>query len=122
VTQIAHNVTDVDDGFLCGKAYLILDRDTKYSEAFRNVLVRAGIHVIRLPRSPNLNAFAERFVRSIKEESLSRMIFFGTASLRYAIQHIAGDKAGVRRWPGTWRNFARKKLRAHPACGWLPIV
>jgi hypothetical protein len=41
VTQIARNVTYVDDGFLCGKAYLILDRDTKYSEAFRNVLLAA---------------------------------------------------------------------------------
>jgi integrase-like protein len=43
-----------------------------------NVLVREGVHVSRLPpRSPNLNAFAERFVRSIKEECLHRMIFFG---------------------------------------------
>src|SRR5450631_2600444 len=86
MTQIARNLTDLNDGFLRGKRYLILDRDTKYSDAFRNVLVREGIHVIRLPpRSPNLNAFAERFVRSIKEECLSRMIFFGQASLRHAI-------------------------------------
>jgi putative transposase len=48
--------------------------------------VREGIYVIRLPpRSPNFNAFAERFVRSIKEECLNRMIFFGQASLRRAI-------------------------------------
>ena len=86
MTQLARNVTDVDNGFLRGKRYLILDRDGKYSDAFRRVLVREGIHVIRLPpRSPNLNAFCERFVRSIKEECLSRMIFFGRASLRYAI-------------------------------------
>ena len=65
MTQIARNLTDLNDGFLCGKRCLILDRDTKYSDAFRSVLVREGIHVIRLPpRSPNLNAFAERFVRS----------------------------------------------------------
>src|SRR5271169_4260525 len=68
MTQIARNVTDVDGGFLRGKRYLILDRDAKYSDAFRSVLVREGIDVIRLPpRSPNLNAFSERFVRSIKE-------------------------------------------------------
>ncbi len=88
MTQIARNVTDMDCGFLRGKRYLILDRDAKYSEAFRDALVREGIHVVRLPpRSPNLNAFAERFVRSIKEECLNRMIFFGQASLRHAIAH-----------------------------------
>ena len=66
--------------------HLILDRDAKYSDAFRGILVREGMNVIRLPpRSPNLNAFAERFVRSIKEECLRRMIFLGQASLRRAI-------------------------------------
>ena len=75
--------------FLRGKRYLILDRDTKYSDAFRSFLVHEGIKIIRLaPRSPNLNAFAERFVRSIKEECLSRMIFFGQASLRHAVKHF----------------------------------
>jgi putative transposase len=58
--QIARNVIDVDDGFLRGKRYLILDRDAKYSGAFPSALVREGIYVIRLPpRSPNLNAFSE---------------------------------------------------------------
>ena len=84
--QIARNLIDVEDGFLRGKQYLILDRDAKYSDAFRSALLREGIHVIRLPpRSPNLNAFSERFVRSIKEECLSRMIFLGRASLRHAV-------------------------------------
>jgi len=46
--QVARNITDVDDQFLRGKRYLILDRDTKYTDGFRNVLVREGIHVIRL--------------------------------------------------------------------------
>jgi transposase InsO family protein len=87
--KIARNRTDLNDGFLRGKRYLILDRDTKYSDAFRSVLVREGIQVIRLPpRSPNLNAFAERFVRSIKEECLSRMIFFGPASLQHAVRQF----------------------------------
>jgi hypothetical protein len=53
MTQIARNLTDLNDGFLRGKRYLMLDRDTKYSDAFRSVLVREGIQVIRLPpRSP----------------------------------------------------------------------
>jgi putative transposase len=87
--QIARNLTDADDGFLRGTRYLILDRDTKYSDAFRHVLAREGIQVIRLPpRAPNLNAFAKRFVRSIKHECLSRMIFFGQAPLRHAISEF----------------------------------
>jgi putative transposase len=54
MTQIARNVIDVEDGCLCGTRYLILDRDTKYTDEFRKVLVREGIHLIRLPpRSPN---------------------------------------------------------------------
>lgn len=86
MTQIACNITDVEGGFLCGKRRLILDCDAKYTEGFRDILVREGIDVIRLPpRSANLNAFAERFVRSVKEEWLNRMIFFGQASLRRAI-------------------------------------
>jgi transposase InsO family protein len=89
MTQIARNVTDSGDGFLRGKRYLILDRDTKYSPEFRHMLVREGTRLIRLPlRSPNLNAFAERFVRSIKSECLNRMIFFGHASLQHAIRHF----------------------------------
>ena len=89
MTQIARNLTDLNDGFLRGKRYLILDRDTKYSDAFRSVPVREGIQVIRLPpQSPNLNALAVRFVRSIKEECLSRMIFFGTASLQHAVRQF----------------------------------
>jgi putative transposase len=48
MTQIARNLTDLNDGFLRGKRYLILDRDTKYSDAFRGVLVREDFQVIRL--------------------------------------------------------------------------
>jgi hypothetical protein len=55
MTQIARNLTDLNDGFFRGKRYLILDRDTKYSDAFPSVFAREGIHVIRLPpRSSNL--------------------------------------------------------------------
>ena len=79
----------MDEGFLCNKRYLILDRDAKYSLDFCSFLARNGLNVIRLPpRSPNLNAFAERFVRSIKSECLNRMIFFGQASLQHAIVHL----------------------------------
>ena len=83
--QIGRNITDPLDGFLVEKELLILDRDSKYAAAFRNLLKDSGITVVRLPpRSPNLNAYAERFVRSIKDECLNRMIFFGERSLRKA--------------------------------------
>lgn len=99
--QVARNITDVGDGFLRGKRYLILDRDAKYSAEFRTFLVREGIYVIRLPpKSPNLNAFAERFVRSIKEECLNRMLFIGQASLRYAITQFMAHYHGERNHQG----------------------
>jgi transposase InsO family protein len=84
--QIGRNVTDAHSGALHAKRYLIIDRDTKYSEQFRRLIGDSGTKVIRLPpKSPNLNAYAERFVRSIKDECLDRMIFVGQASLRRAV-------------------------------------
>ena len=72
--QVVRNLTDPDEPFLRRTRFLIMDRDTKYSETFRAALTRARIEPIRLPpRSPNLNAFAERFVRSVKEECVGRM-------------------------------------------------
>lgn len=64
-----------------------MDRDTKFTEEFREILKTSGVEPVRLPpSSPNLNAFAERFVRSIKEECLSRLIFFGESMFRHAVQ------------------------------------
>jgi putative transposase len=84
--QIARNVTDCEDGFLKGKKVLILDRDTKFPKSFKDALKREGIEpVLTPPRSPNCNAYIERFFRSIKSECLRRMIFFGEAMLRNAI-------------------------------------
>jgi transposase InsO family protein len=84
--QIGRNVTDAQSGALHAKRYLIIDRDTKYSQQFRRLVQDSGTKVIRLPpMSPNLNAYAERFVRSIKDECLDRMIFVGQASLRRAV-------------------------------------
>ena len=69
--QMARNLLDVEDGFLRGKRHLILDRDPQYTAAFRRMMKAAGVKVVRLPaRSPNLNAYAERLVLSIKTECL----------------------------------------------------
>jgi len=88
--QIGRNLIDPLDGSLAEKRFLILDRDSKFSAAFRSLLTDAGVEVVRLPfRSPNLNAYGDRFVRSIKDECLSRMIFFGERSLRKATREYA---------------------------------
>jgi transposase InsO family protein len=88
--QVGRNLTNPIDGFLVEKELLILDRDSKYSAAFRDLLIGSGVEIVRLPpRSPNLNAYAERFVRSIKDECLSRVIFFGEQSLRKATREYA---------------------------------
>jgi putative transposase len=75
MAQIARNVTDEMDGFFKGKRYLIHDRDPLYTKEFLNMLADLGIESVKLPpRSPNLNAYAARFVRTIKESCLEQMI------------------------------------------------
>jgi putative transposase len=84
--RIARNLTDAFDGFLNGKRYLLMDRDSKFCPAFREILKTEDIKPVLLPpRSPNLNAHMERFHRSLKGECLNRMIFFGEKSLRDAV-------------------------------------
>ena len=84
--QVARELTNFEDGFLNGKRYLLMDRDGKFCPAFRDFLTHEGTQPLRLPpRSPDLNAYVERFMRSIKSECLDRMIFFGEKSLRRAV-------------------------------------
>ena len=84
--QVARNLTDADAGALRGQRYLLHDRDTKFCDRFRSILRAGGVEPVRLPASsPNLNAFAERWVRSAKQECLSKLILFGENSLRRAL-------------------------------------
>jgi transposase InsO family protein len=86
MVQVARNVTMEEWGILAPGQYLIHDRDGKYCPAFRHIIDEAGITRVPLPpRSPNLNAYVERWIRSIKEEALSRLILFGERSLRHAL-------------------------------------
>jgi transposase InsO family protein len=86
MVQVARNLTMEEWGFLSPGQYLIHDRDGKYCPAFQQVIDATGVKRVPLPpRSPNLNAYAERWVRSIKEECLSRLILFGEASLHHAL-------------------------------------
>ena len=82
MAQVARNVTMEAWGFLSPGQYLIHDRDTKFCAVFQQIIDEAGVErVVLPPRSPNLNAYAERWVRSIKEECLARVILFGEAAL-----------------------------------------
>ena len=86
MAQVARNLTDPVDGFLRERRVVICDRDAKFAAPFRSILEGTGITVIRTPRqAPNCNAYAERFVLSIKSECLHRMMLFGEASLRRAV-------------------------------------
>jgi hypothetical protein len=83
---MARNATDENSGFLRGQRYLLHDRDTKFCASFLDVLRSSRIRPLALPpRSPNLNTFAERWVSSIRRECLSKLILFGEASLRLAL-------------------------------------
>src|SRR5262245_49138382 len=89
VVQCGRQLTDAVDGLLVGKRFLLHDRDPLFTETFRETLAATGIETVRLPpKSPNLNAFAERFVRSIKESCLDRLILCGEASLRRAVREF----------------------------------
>jgi putative transposase len=84
--QVARNLTDEFDGFLGETRYLIHDRDPLFTNDFRMILRAGGVRTVRLPaQSPDLNAYAERFVRSIKEECLSQIIPLGERHLRRAV-------------------------------------
>ncbi len=86
MAQAARNLVDCEGGFLRDKRYLINDRDTKYTKQFLRILRGSGVKNVKLPRrSPNLNAYAERFVLTIKSECLNKLVLFGERSLRRAI-------------------------------------
>ena len=88
------NLTDAVDGFFKSKRYLIHDRDPLDTREFLSMLVEVGIESVELPpRSPNLNVHAERFVRTIKESCLERMILFGEDSLRNAVREFLAHYA-----------------------------
>ena len=86
MVQVARHVTMEEWGFLSPGQSLIHDRDGKYCPAFQQIIDAAGVTRVPLPpRSPNLKAYAERWVRSVKEECLARLILCGEASLRHAL-------------------------------------
>jgi len=101
VAQIARNLTDSVAGPLSGFVYLIVDRDPLYTSHFKSVLASAGVKLLRLPAcSPNLNAFAERFVRSIREECLRHIVPLGEGHLRRTIEEYVAHYHSERNHQG----------------------
>jgi putative transposase len=101
MNQIARNLTDAVDGLLKGKRYLIHDRDPLFTEEFLSTLAEIGTKSVKLPpRSPNLNGYAERFVRSIKESCVDRMILFGEDALRIVVREFVAHYHGERNHQG----------------------
>ena len=98
---MARNAVDDTSGGVRQCRYLLHDRDAKFCPAFDEVLASEGIQALRLPsRSPNLNAFTERWVRSVKEECLSRLVLFGERSLQRALTEFVAHYHGERNHQG----------------------
>jgi transposase InsO family protein len=129
-TGLARNLTDAVDGFFMGKRYLIHDRDPLYTKEFLSIITGCGIENVRLPpMSTNLNAYAERFVRTIKESCLDQMIFFGEDMLRTTIREFMEHYHHERNHQGLGNRLlmgatvisavAGTGAKA-PACWWAP--
>jgi transposase InsO family protein len=99
--QVGRNLLDAVDGFLLHKRYLILDRVPLYTAAFRRLLRDANVEPLRLPaRSPNLSAYAERFVRSIRDDCLNHVVLLGEQHLRTVVGEYVTHYHGERNHQG----------------------
>jgi len=108
MSQIARNLTDCDTGFLNRTHYLIHDRDPLFTKAFESTLETAGVHCVRLPaRSPNLNAYAERFVKSIKWECVAQIIPIGEQHLRRVVREYVDHYHDERNHQGIGNRLIR---------------
>ncbi len=87
--QVARNLLDPADGFLREARYLIHDRDPLFTEAWTALLRTAGVTCIPIPaQSPNCNAYAERFVRTVRSECLNHFVIFGERHLRLLLREF----------------------------------
>ena len=101
MAQAARRLTDAVDGFLADHRILICDRDSKWTEGFRRIVQGAGIRIVLTPvQAPNANAYAERFVRTIREECLDRLVLFGECRLVRALDEFVAHYHGERNHQG----------------------
>ncbi len=131
MVQMARRAVDAIDGALLPVRFVLHDRDAKFCTSFRAMLRSAGLQPIMLPaRSPNLNAFAKRWVRTIKTECLSKLILFGETSLRRTLDeflkhyhhdrnHQGKDNLLLFPSPASLRQATRTGIRCHQRLGGL---
>jgi transposase InsO family protein len=119
--QCARQLTDAFDGFLLGKRYLLHDRDTKFTQAFDGLLKASGVEPMVLPpRSPNLNAHCERFVRSVKEEVLNQMVIMGEDALRYVLKQYLEHYHAERNHQGLGNHLIEPRVEVGGPTG--PVI
>jgi putative transposase len=115
MAQAARRLTDAVDGFLADHRLLICDRDSKWTEGFHRILQDAGVRIVVTPvQAPNANAYAERFVRSIREECLDRLILFGERRLLCALAEFVAYYHGERNHQGLGNELIMPETRPLP--------
>ncbi|MCR9246018.1 MAG: integrase core domain-containing protein [bacterium] len=116
MAQVARNLTDSVDGFLRDKRFLILDRDTKFTEQFARIIGDAGVAITPTAiQAPNMNAIAERFASSVKRECLTKMILFGEAHLRRALAEFVAHYNAERPHQGIGNEIIQPPAGPPPA-------
>ena len=115
MAQAARCLTDAVDGFLVGDRVLICDRDRKWTDGLRRVVEGAAARIVQTPiEAPNANAYAERFVRSIREECLDRVILFGERRLRNVIDEFVAHYHGERKHQGLGNELIAPEFDQNP--------
>ncbi len=101
MAQAARRLPDAVDGWLTRHRVLLCDRDAKWTEGFRRIVESAGVRIVQTPvRAPNANAYAERVVRSIREECLDHLILFGERRLLRGLDEFVAHDHGERNHQG----------------------
>ena len=109
--QVARRLIDAFDGICLGKTHLIIDRDAKFTEAFKQLLKSFGVDPVLCPvRAPKCNAYAERSVRSIKNECLNRIIPLGEGHLKLAIKNYVEHYNSERNHQGIENQLIRPEI------------
>ena len=123
MVQIARSATQETLGHLHPCRYVLHDRDTKFCATFRSTLADGGVKAIRLPaKSPNLNAFAERWVRSVKQECLSKLILFGESPLSRTLTEYLAHYHGERNHQGKDNKLLFPQSGAQPKKRGSPVA
>jgi len=117
VIQTMRHLTDSVEGIVRPPSVLICDRDRKWSIAVQHFLKTAGVRVVQTPfRAPNCNAYAERFVRAIKEECLNRVIPLGERHFRWTVAEFVAPYHNERNHQGLGNDLI-DSLQQQPPCG-----